>query len=141
MHFSISHSGGDVWLAFSRAGAVGVDVEHEAPARADIEPLLHAGERAADLDDPARRRNLWIRKEALVKATGMGLSLPLADFRVAACPSAGDWLIDAPASFPVPWSTHDVPAPGCAGVAVAVRARGIALSWRLGCLRWEGRAG
>ncbi len=139
VHFNISHAGGDVWLAFCRSGEVGIDVEDAVPAREDLAPWLHPAERAGPpgLGDPLARRRLWARKEALVKATGLGLSLPLGDFRVAADRRPADWLLQAPPAFPGPWSTFDVPAPGASAIAVAVGSRDVALSWRLACLRWE----
>lgn len=139
VHFSISHAGGDVWLACCRAGAVGIDVEDATPAAADLAPWLHPAESAglSGQGDPLDRRRLWARKEALVKAVGMGLSLPLRDFRVATDGRPADWLLQAPAAFPAPWSTFDIPVPGEVAAALAVRSRDVALAWRLECLRWE----
>lgn len=139
MHFSISHAGGDVWLAVSRAGAVGIDVEDAIPAAEDLLTWLHPAETACnrDLADPGGLRRLWVRKEAVVKAVGMGLSLPLNAFRVAADAHATDWLLQAPAAFPPPWSAFDIPVSGEVAAAVAVRGGGVSLSWRLRCVRWE----
>lgn len=139
VHFSISHAGGHVWLACCRAGDVGIDVEDATPAAEDLTPWLHPEESASlsGQGDPASRRRLWARKEALVKAVGMGLSLPLRDFRVAVDPRPADWLLQAPAAFPAPWSSFDIPVPGEVAAALAVRSRGVTPSWRLGCLRWQ----
>jgi 4'-phosphopantetheinyl transferase len=138
-HFSISHAGSDVWLAFSRTGGVGIDVEAAIPAAEDLTPWLHPEEAAdiACLDDAACRQRLWVRKEAIVKAAGMGLSLPLSGFRVALDARARDWLLQAPDGFPPPWMTYDIPVPGDLAAAVAVMSGETAMAWRLGCLRWE----
>ncbi|WP_026127068.1 4'-phosphopantetheinyl transferase family protein [Nocardiopsis xinjiangensis] len=80
--FSVSHSGEWVALAVTDGAPVGVDVERVAPAR-DLDGL--AGYTLADdehrvwsvLDEPQRTGafyGYWARKEALLKATGLGLS-------------------------------------------------------------------
>jgi 4'-phosphopantetheinyl transferase len=88
--FNVSHSGGVALLAFSRGREVGVDVEQvrrdfdlEAIARrffsSDEQNQLFA--LPADEKVPAFFR-CWTRKEAYIKATGDGLSLPLSQFDV-----------------------------------------------------------
>jgi len=82
--FNVSHSAGDCLIAVSGRQAVGVDVERLAPLR-DIDALarLHftARERAelARPDDPQARVRAflvgWTRKEACLKALGVGLSV------------------------------------------------------------------
>jgi 4'-phosphopantetheinyl transferase len=140
VHFNISHSGNDVWIALSRSGAVGLDVEDTSPAVEDLSSWLHPAETESlrDCGDLHGRRRLWARKEAVIKAVGMGLSLPLSDFRVAVDARSADWLLQAPSAFPAPWSTYDIPAPGEVAAAVAVRGKDVALSWRLACLQWDG---
>ncbi|HEY8473670.1 MAG TPA: 4'-phosphopantetheinyl transferase superfamily protein [Natronosporangium sp.] len=73
---SISHSGDRVAVALTEAGAVGVDVEEIRPFRLEemAGHVLGDGETAADL--PAFF-GYWTRKEAVVKATGDGLRMPL----------------------------------------------------------------
>lgn len=137
MHFNLSHAGSDVWLACCCGAAVGIDVEEASPALADLLPVLHPAE-LEDLPGDAgawRCRRLWVRKEAVIKATGRGLSLPLADFRVALDERAADWLLMAPPDYPEPWTTRDLPVPGSLAVALAVRAREAAVVWRLACVQ------
>lgn len=133
MHFNLSHAGSEIWLACCRKAAVGIDVEEGCPELVDLLPMLHPAE-AADLSgdaDVLRRRRLWVRKEAVIKATGKGLSLPLADFRVALDDRVETWLLHAPQEYPEPWSTMDLPVPGSTAVALAVRGGCVAVQWRL----------
>ncbi|HVI59259.1 MAG TPA: 4'-phosphopantetheinyl transferase superfamily protein [Luteimonas sp.] len=86
---SLSHAGGAVAVAVSGRGVVGVDLEAAARA-AQMEEIagrvLHPGEHAAvaGLPEPARARELlalWVRKEALLKAAGIGLAREMDSFR------------------------------------------------------------
>jgi 4'-phosphopantetheinyl transferase len=109
--FSVSHSGDLVGVAFATAPAVGLDVEQIAPARAEglIPAVLSPKERAGfDRLAPAREAShffrYWVRKEAVLKATGEGLRVPLRDLTVAAAdepPRLVEWAgrPDAPDRF------------------------------------------
>lgn len=85
---SLSHAHGWVAVAIDPAAAVGVDVEPFARAAAADEvaaSILHRSEHAslAKLADAARARallTLWVRKEAVLKAAGVGLAVPMATF-------------------------------------------------------------
>jgi 4'-phosphopantetheinyl transferase len=94
--FNTSRSGGLSVVAVS-AGGVGVDVER-------LRPIDDADEVADTMFTEAERRllrsvppgsrsetflALWTRKEAVVKAFGMGLSVPLDSFDVCGPPSGG----------------------------------------------------
>lgn len=88
--FSVSHSGGHGLIAFVPEGRIGVDVEERSARRdlaGDIKVLFAPEERAAlgaaegDLRIDLFYR-LWTLKEALVKATGAGLSLDTAGFEI-----------------------------------------------------------
>ncbi|GAA4930738.1 4'-phosphopantetheinyl transferase family protein [Streptomyces coeruleoprunus] len=79
LHFSLSHAGDVVLLAFAGA-PVGVDVEEEPSAEvaAEVAAMLHPAERAevAGLPLPARPsavNRCWARKEAYLKGVGIGL--------------------------------------------------------------------
>nr|WP_037681089.1 4'-phosphopantetheinyl transferase superfamily protein [Streptomyces albus] len=118
LHFSLSHAGDLVLLAFAPV-PVGADVE-ELPAQrtvAQVSPALHPDERAELAALPAARRpaafaRCWTRKEAYLKGTGSGLSEDLAATYVGAGP--------APARL-TGWVLADIPAvPGYAA-ACAVR--------------------
>jgi 4'-phosphopantetheinyl transferase len=83
VEFSISHSGERVGLAVTSA-PVGLDVESETRTAEDnlIAYALNETEQAAlrglNADERARAfYGYWTRKEALMKATGRGLKIPL----------------------------------------------------------------
>lgn len=85
---SLSHSGTLVMLAASRAAALGVDIER-APSSARLQALAgeicSAEERESlcALPEAAREHallQLWTRKEALLKAAGIGLAWSPASF-------------------------------------------------------------
>lgn len=81
--FNVSHSDDVVLIAISRAGRVGVDIEAVRPME-DLEGLagqmMHPVEwelfiGLSEDQRAARFFQLWTRKEALLKASGVGLSL------------------------------------------------------------------
>jgi len=92
--FNGSESGGVALFAVSASGDIGVDVESLRPERADprfAHRYFHPEEAAKldRLDGEAFARAffmVWTRKEALVKAVGLGLRIPLASFRVGVLP-------------------------------------------------------
>jgi len=85
MHFNISHSEELALYAFCRDFEVGVDIEslgRDADWKGLAMRILTARERTELEQMPAAARDrgyftCWVRKEAVVKATGAGLSLPL----------------------------------------------------------------
>ena len=83
IRFSLSHTDGLVAVALMHGQEVGVDVETASrdPDEAALASLALAPEEVTDLDGFADRRGrllrLWVAKEALAKAIGEGLSLPL----------------------------------------------------------------
>ena len=80
VHVSISHSGERVGVAVAGA-PVGVDVEQIRPVSlADLAPHTLGPDEPAP--DHAGFFTYWARKESAVKATGDGLSVPLAQVRV-----------------------------------------------------------
>ena len=94
LQFNVSHSGELILIAITTGRAVGVDVEE---IRTDLDPngiaaqFFSPSEREilASLPRPARYRaffECWTRKEAYLKAKGVGLSLPLDQFDVSFLP-------------------------------------------------------
>ncbi len=112
---NISHAGNQVWIALARHAQVGIDVESSIAPNdiADISSQFHPEERAAlrRLSDPdLAAMRCWNRKEAVAKATGMGLSLALDAYAVSCAPAPADWLLVAPpGSEREHWSTLDLP--------------------------------
>ncbi|TQK52831.1 4'-phosphopantetheinyl transferase [Streptomyces sp. SLBN-118] len=108
VHFSLSHTSGLVMIALA-TGPVGIDVEGvpgDIGIVADVAAQLHPKERAHLAALPTADRALafarcWTRKEALLKATGVGLNEDLALTYVGAGPQPAadaDWLVaDLPA--------------------------------------------
>jgi 4'-phosphopantetheinyl transferase len=118
LEFNLSHSAGIVLIALARRLAVGVDVERLrlVPGReAIVRRYLHPGERA-DLaalpPAPAQTAffRCWTRKEAVAKALGLGLGLPLERYRVSCRPGVPAALLEAQDLEPPPelWSIHDL---------------------------------
>jgi 4'-phosphopantetheinyl transferase len=118
--FNLSHSGGIALCAFSRCREVGVDVEQirrdfdvEGIARRFFSP--HEQNELAQFPTAERVEaffRCWTRKEAYIKATGDGLSLPLAQFDVSLAPACTNALVstrpdDAETSL---WKLIEVPA-------------------------------
>ena len=94
VHFNLAHSEDRALVAVTRLGAVGVDVERvrdieHAPRLVErfFSPRESALFQALPADrQPAAFFNLWTRKEALLKATGEGLSASLRQVEVSFLP-------------------------------------------------------
>ncbi|MFO7603570.1 MAG: 4'-phosphopantetheinyl transferase superfamily protein, partial [Gammaproteobacteria bacterium] len=72
--FNLSHSGRLVACAFSREGRIGIDVEqHRQLVPQRFARYFSAAELAWMGDDSDRFIDLWTRKEAVIKASGIGL--------------------------------------------------------------------
>ena len=88
IEFNLAHSGGDAVIALANGAAVGVDIELLRPI-ADIESLARlvfsdVERRELELaSDPVLAfLNGWTRKEAYVKALGLGITAPLTEITV-----------------------------------------------------------
>ncbi|MGD0905960.1 MAG: 4'-phosphopantetheinyl transferase superfamily protein [Candidatus Acidiferrales bacterium] len=98
--FNLSHSSGLAVYAFATERNLGIDVELVRPdyAEEDIARRYFAAQEVDDLQSlPPKIRdqgffNCWTRKEAYLKARGMGLRIPLDSFAVSLSP-------DRPAQF------------------------------------------
>ncbi len=92
--FNLSHCGGLAVYALARGHEVGVDVEAVRPldggddlaARYFSRREIQAYRALAARDRPLGFFNCWTRKEAFVKALGVGLSLHLERFDVSLAP-------------------------------------------------------
>ncbi|WP_419949506.1 4'-phosphopantetheinyl transferase family protein [Candidatus Palauibacter sp.] len=127
LFFNLSHSGGLALFAVGGAGEVGVDIERIRPLRypADLaREHLSAAERALRPDWAAGDARpeffrIWARKEAMLKAAGLGLSRPLA--RVDTIRGVLDgrpyWILDL------------VPGEGFAGAVACTRAPAAVRRW------------
>jgi 4'-phosphopantetheinyl transferase len=92
LHFNLSHGGETCVVAISDLGPVGVDIEEVRP-RTHLERLVETRLAPAEADgimrlDPEERPGafyrVWTRKEAYLKARGLGLAARLDTFAVSA---------------------------------------------------------
>jgi 4'-phosphopantetheinyl transferase len=109
LHVSLTATGPVVAVAISGAGPVGVDAEQlDRVAFAGFADVaLGPGERARDA---AARARAWTRKEAVLKAAGVGLTVDPREVDVSR----------APVSWPVPTTVLDVPSPYGTACSAAV---------------------
>jgi 4'-phosphopantetheinyl transferase len=94
IHFNLAHTGELALLAVTRIGAVGVDVESVRPVN-NVNELVARFfsprenalfQKVPDENKPAAFFNLWTRKEALLKATGEGITRSLSLVEVSFLP-------------------------------------------------------
>jgi 4'-phosphopantetheinyl transferase len=144
LRFNLSHAADGALLGVTRGRDLGVDLENLRMIP-DLEGLAQQffapGEVADLLAVPHPERGLaffrcWTRKEAYIKALGLGLACPLDRFRVSLAPAEGTRLleVDGSAAEAARWVLREViPWPGYIG-CVAVPETG----WRLRCFAWGG---
>ena len=131
LHFNLSHSHDLAVVAVTDIAPVGVDVEFERtiPDWESVASRFFSPQEQAQLAaiDAGQRQhafyNCWTRKEAVIKATGEGLSARLDSFDVSLLPNAGaEVLADRRGgSTEGRWQMqHIEPKPGYVG-AVAMR--------------------
>jgi 4'-phosphopantetheinyl transferase len=143
LSFNSSHSGTVALIAVARAGRLGIDVEQLRllpDADGIAARFFSPGESAAlaALQPPDRVAgffNAWTRKEALTKAVGGGLSIPLDSFEVSLRPREPAeilrWNIPGEASHG--WRIHHIePGAGYVGALVIDRETRVdaCRSWR-----------
>jgi 4'-phosphopantetheinyl transferase len=120
LRFSVSHSGDTVVVAATQQARVGVDVEALDPRHGVDElarPLLGPAESPAfrGLTPEDRHRaffTIWCRKEAVLKALGVGLQVPLPAVTVTAAQDPARLLAYDPDPALVPeiqlWDLHPI---------------------------------
>jgi len=137
--FNVSHSGELLFLAIAKAREVGVDVEQVRPLPdwRELAGRFFAPVEVATLDRvpaPARERaffQCWTRKEAYIKANGLGMTLPLDQFAVTLGPGEPARLIhtDHDPRQLGRWTLRDVSPGGDYAAALAAEGSG----WQLWC--------
>lgn len=113
LHFSLSHCKGMVALAICREPLVGVDVENH-HALADVSAVMPAAltadeqayVSAQESQQRARFYAIWTMKEAWLKATGDGLTQPLAALNVAVSEGGECRVTAAPGIAPAHFRPH-----------------------------------
>lgn len=136
LQFNLSHAGGRIALAMTHGIAVGVDLEI---IDREVEFLEIAGSHFASAEYAAllmscgearahRFFRIWTRKEAVVKAAGDGLTLPLDGFDVSpAMPEELALTIDSVEAGVGMWHVRDVAVDGPFAAAIALAKPGIAM--------------
>jgi 4'-phosphopantetheinyl transferase len=135
--FNLSHSGGIALYAFALRRELGVDVEkisRDVDVAGIARRFFSEHEQRQLLKLPADEQveaffRCWTRKEAYIKATGDGLSLPLSQFDVSLEPGSGDALAATrPDSEEAKhWLLREVPAGDSYLAAICVHGR----DWKL----------
>ncbi len=125
VHFNVSHSHGMAMIAVTRGGEVGCDIERIDASFADdkiperfFSTLEVAALRALPIEHQCQAFfRCWTRKEAYIKACGMGMSMALDSFDVTL--GAEAQLLRGAEG----WSFHAVDAPAGYAAALAVGPR------------------
>ena len=141
LRFNLSHSHGLALFGFTRDRDLGIDLELIRPERATdeiAERFFAAAETAVLRSLPKEIRSraffdCWTRKEAFIKARGLGLSLPLHSFVVSLAPGERPALLSLQSDpqAPARWSLRDLDVAENYAAALAVEGA----AWRLRC--WE----
>lgn len=146
LQFNLSHSHGMVVYAIARGREVGVDIERIEESL-DWERIaarvLSKREQEALQSLPERDRDrafytCWTRKEALVKAAGYGLQMPLDSFDVSLGPSEPARLFDVRTTPDMPmeaacWCLRELPPIPGYSATLAIEGHNRALA----CWRWN----
>jgi 4'-phosphopantetheinyl transferase len=143
LRFNVAHSRDLALFGFTLEREIGVDVEWMRPdyATTDVAERFFSPDEAAivaALPQPDRAQgffNCWTRKEAYIKARGMGLSLALHSFAVTLRPGEPAALVrvDDDASAPQRWTMTDLPTSEGYAAAAAFEDRDCAIAhWRWG---------
>jgi 4'-phosphopantetheinyl transferase len=112
LRFNLSHSDNIIVIAVTQNHDIGVDVEHihhipEMSIMARDNFSLNEQETLFKLPEQERERaffRCWTRKEAYIKATGDGFSMPLRDFDVTLTQDETPRILRASGDDPARWS-------------------------------------
>lgn len=134
LRFSVSHSGGEALYAIAHDRDIGIDIEHIRSMEdtdAIVDRFFSEAEKATfhSLPENAKNRafySCWTRKEAYVKALGMGLSYPLDAFTVSFLPDEPPELKPAQSNMNTEsdWTIEDICVNADHVAAVAVEGHG-----------------
>jgi 4'-phosphopantetheinyl transferase len=117
LHFNVADCGGRALYGFTRLGPLGVDLEAVTPIP-DLERVARhwfspaEQEALTPLPEHERVRGFylcWTRKEALVKAEGTGITLPLDQFSVSLAPGEPARLLHTTLPALHTFSLFDIP--------------------------------
>ncbi len=128
IHFNLSHSHSIAVLAVSPGVEVGIDVEDIRPIEPEVASSSFSPAEISVLNRLEGDQWLrgfyqcWTRKEAILKAEGVGLNFPLDAFDVSLAPGVPAKLLGTRPHLTLrrPWKLHDIsPAEGTAGALAA----------------------
>jgi 4'-phosphopantetheinyl transferase len=141
-HFNLSHSRNIALLAVANEQPVGVDVEEVRPIEPEVaDSHFSARERSqlCELQGDAWLAGFyrcWTRKEAILKAEGVGLSHGLDSFAVSLLPDETAELLETRKPFSYPWKLHDLsPSAGAIGAVATAHSNA-----RLACFSFVNEA-
>ncbi len=119
IRFSLTHSRSIAIAAVAHGRPVGVDVEDVRPIEPEVADAHFSAREISDLSGLHGDAWLngfyrcWTRKEAILKAEGVGLHRALDGFDVSLLPDAPAELLGTREEFSYPWKLHDLsPAAG-----------------------------
>jgi 4'-phosphopantetheinyl transferase len=143
LHFNLTHSGGIALVAVSCVAPVGIDVEQirDVLDFAAIARRYFASgefENLLELAPAERLRGFfvtWTRKEAYVKALGLGLSFPLDAFRTGR-PDGPAQVTDAGGTVDAHWRLVDLACADAYRAALAVHHQSAAIHCRQAAWSW-----
>ena len=101
LSFNLSHTSDVAILGLTCTAELGVDVETIRPIERDVAQTHFSSRELADLDSLSGPLwlegfyNCWTRKEAILKAEGLGLNPPLAAFDVSLLPGSPPQLLNS----------------------------------------------
>ena len=128
LQFSLSHSRSIAVLAVAKGEPLGVDVEDVRRIEPEVaDSHLSTSERSQlnQLQGDAWLLGFyrcWTRKEAILKAEGVGLSRPLDSFDVSLLPDETAKLLATRKHFSYPWRLHDfLPSEGTIGAVATAQ--------------------
>lgn len=134
LHFNLAHSGELALFAVTGLGAIGIDVEKirpDYPSAKIAGRYFSAGEiealgKLAPQEYAGAFFRCWTRKEAFIKATGRGLTLPLDQLDVTLDPGEAAALLRTAwdPGEAAHWSLHELEAGSGFTAALAVRGHG-----------------
>ena len=137
INFNMSHSNDHVLIAVANNLAVGVDIEWVRPienANQIVETFFSAKEKVQfqSLSDHLKTEafySCWTRKEAFIKALGVGISLPLNQFSVSFLPGEPADLLEVPTTIEQPefWTLEEFQVRE--GYVAAIAAQGTGLKF------------
>jgi 4'-phosphopantetheinyl transferase len=143
LHFNVSHSRDLALFGFTRVSEIGADVESIRPdfATQEIANRFFAPDEAATLMQLGESEragaffNCWTRKEAYIKARGIGLSLGLSTFAVTLKPGEPAALVrvDEDVGAPGRWTMLNLDVGAEYRAATAFEGGG-----NVSCFRWGG---